>query len=266
MKKKQIFLLCIALLLLIGVIWLIWGNVTVGLITYSVTEDNLPPAFDGYRIAHVSDLHNSSLWKQTIARLKEAEPDIICITGDIIDCKKTDVKIALSFAEEAVKIAPCYYITGNHEINVSGKIREELLNGLEDLGVTVLNDEEVVLHHNEAQIALAGHKWGKGDYVGELTDFDGYRILLSHRPECFTDYVAGEYDLVLAGHAHGGQFRLPFVGGLYAPGQGILPDYDSGIHREGRTDMVVSRGIGNSSFPIRFNNRPEVILLILECQ
>ena len=102
--------------------------------------------------------------------------------------------------------------------------------------------------------------------MGELTDFDGYRILLSHRPECFTDYVAGEYDLVLAGHAHGGQFRLPFVGGLYAPGQGILPDYDSGLYREGRTDMVVSRGIGNSSFPIRFNNRPEVILLILECQ
>ena len=234
--------------------------------TITVTEDNLPSAFNGYRIAHVSDLHNSWLWEQAIDQLEKAKPDIICITGDLIDCKKTNVEIVLSFAAEAVKMAPCYYITGNHEINVSQEVRNELLGGLENLGITVLNDEEVILEKDGAKFSLVGHKWGKGDYVGELSNFDGYRILLSHRPECFEDYMAAEYDLVLTGHAHGGQFRLPFVGGLYAPGQGILPDYDSGLYSEGRTDMVVSRGIGNSGFPIRFNNRPEVILLILECQ
>jgi predicted MPP superfamily phosphohydrolase len=266
MKKKHIVLLSFAAVLLVGILWLVWGNVTVGLTTMTVTEENLPSAFNGYRIAHVSDLHNSWLWERTIERLKEAKPDIICITGDMIDCRKTNVETALSFATEAVKIAPCYYITGNHEINVFQEKREELLTGLENAGVTVLNDEEVILEKNGTQIALVGHRWGKGDYVGALSDFDGYRILLSHRPECFDDYVAGKYDLVLTGHAHGGQVRLPLIGGLYAPGQGVFPNYDSGLFTEGRTDMVVSCGIGNSGFPIRFNNRPEVILLILECQ
>lgn len=263
MRKKHIVLPLMALLLVASIIWLVWGNVTVGLTTIAVTECNLPSSFDGYRIAHVSDLHNSHLWEKTIIRLKEAEPDIICITGDLIDCRKTDLDVALSFAAEAVKIAPCYYITGNHEINVSEGIRTSLLNGLEALGVSVLSDETVMLTVQQEQVALVGHKWGTSDAVRELSDFDGYRILLSHRPEHFSDYAAGEYDLVLAGHAHGGQFRLPFIGGLFAPGQGVFPQLDSGLYCRGDTDMIVSRGIGNSSFPIRFNNRPEVILIVL---
>lgn len=264
MKKTHKILAVVAAVLAACLIWVIWGNVTVGLTVITVTEAELPAMFDGYRIAHVSDLHNSKLWKQAIVRLQRAKPDIICITGDIIDCKKTDIDEALAFVAEAVKLAPCYYVTGNHEINVSKQVREQLLNGLTSLGVTVLSDETVLLQKEQEQIALVGHKWGNADNVGALTDFAGYRILLSHRPECFADYTQGEYDLVLSGHAHGGQFRLPFVGGLYAPGQGILPEYDSGLYSHGKTDMIVSRGIGNSSFPIRFNNRPEVILIILK--
>ena len=95
---------------------------------------------------------------------------------------------------------------------------------------------------------------------------DNYTILLAHRPDFFDEYVKSGSDLVLSGHAHGGQFRLPFVGGLYAPGQGFLPEYDSGIYTEGSTSMIVSRGIGNSAFPIRFNNRPEIILVELKCK
>ena len=110
---------------------------------------------------------------------------------------------------------------------------------------------------------MIGHDCDSGKDVGKLSDYAGYRIILSHRPEHFKKYVAAGYDLVLSGHAHGGQFRLPVIGGLYAPGQGILPEYDSGVYTDGRTDMVVSRGIGNSGFPIRFNNNPEVILLTI---
>ena len=264
MKKKHIILLAMVLLLA-AVVWLIWGNVTVGLTVMLVEESNLPTEFDGYRIAHVSDLHNSRLWEKAIFRLKEAEPDIICITGDVIDCNKTDVQTALEFAAEAIKIAPCYYVTGNHENKVTEEVRNQLLDGLEALGITVLSDEEVILEKDGMQIALVGNKWGDDVAVGELSCFVGYRILLSHRPECFADYAAAGYDLVLCGHAHGGQVRLPLVGGLYAPGQGRFPEYDSGIFTDDRTDMVVSRGIGNSSFPIRFNNRPEVILVQLKC-
>ncbi len=265
MKNKHIILLSIAVILLAGILWLIWGNVTVGLTTITVTEDNLPSAFDGYRIVHVSDLHNSWLWEQTIERLKEAKPDIICITGDLVDSRRTDVETALSFAAEAVNIAPCYYVTGNHEARLSDDVYTQLIDGLIASGVTLLMDSEVLLYRTGETISLTGHSWGNTDNIGVLANHDGYKILLSHHPEDFSNYVAGEYDLVLTGHAHGGQFRLPFIGGLYAPGQGILPDYDSGVYSEGKTDMVVSRGIGNSGFPIRFNNRPEVILIELKC-
>lgn len=266
MKKKRIILSVLAAVLVIAVLWVIWGNVTVGLNTFTVTESNLPSEFNGYRIAHVSDLHNSWLWEQTVAKLKKAQPDIICITGDLVDAHRTDISVALSFAAEVVKIAPCYYITGNHETALTMAEFAELTEGLTALGVTVLDDEEVFLTKGDAAISLVGHSWGPTDRVGELTDFDGYRILLSHDPdpEEFANYVAAEYDLVLCGHLHGGQFRIPFVGGLYVPSQGLFPVNDAGLYTEGRTDMMVSRGIGNSTFPVRLNNRPEVVLIILE--
>ena len=113
----------------------------------------------------------------------------------------------------------------------------------------------------------------KGDMFGEipamvdtklqglLEDKDDYTILLSHRPELFETYVNCGVDLVFSGHAHGGQFRLPFIGGLVAPNQGLFPQYDSGLYTKGDTNMIVSRGLGNSIIPIRFNNRPEIVLL-----
>ena len=88
----------------------------------------------------------------------------------------------------------------------------------------------------------------------------GYTILLSHRPELFDVYAASQIDLVFSGHAHGGQFRLPWIGGLVAPNQGLFPQYDAGLYTSGNTQMFVSRGIGNSIIPLRFNNRPEIVL------
>lgn len=96
-----------------------------------------------------------------------------------------------------------------------------------------------------------------------LEQESSYSILLSHRPELFETYVACGVDLILSGHAHGGQFRLPFVGGLIAPDQGLFPKYDAGLYTDGNTNMIVSRGLGNSIIPIRFNNRPEIVLINL---
>ena len=90
-----------------------------------------------------------------------------------------------------------------------------------------------------------------------------YKILLSHRPEVFDTYVEKKMNLVLCGHAHGGQFRLPLIGGMIAPNQGLFPKYDGGIYEKESTTMVVSRGIGNSIIPVRFNNRPEVVMIVL---
>jgi predicted MPP superfamily phosphohydrolase len=102
--------------------------------------------------------------------------------------------------------------------------------------------------------------------LDELISEEEFTLLLSHRPEMFDTYVEKDVDLVFSGHAHGGQFRIPFVGGVFAPNQGLFPKYDSGIYSEGNTTMVVSRGIGNSAFPFRINNRPEVILVELDTE
>ncbi len=264
MKRKQIIWTVLAVVFVILTVWTVWGNTTVGLTEITVTENNLPSAFDGFRIAQVSDLHASRLWEKTIDRLKEAEPNIIVITGDLVD-SEDDVDLALQFIQEAVQIADCFYITGNHEHNLPEETYQRLADGMLQWGVVIVHDREIKVHRDGAYISLVGHSWGETDNVGDLTRFDGYRILLSHQPEGFDDYVAGEYDLVFTGHAHGGQFRLPFIGGLYAPGQGAFPEYDSGVYSQGRTDMIVSRGIGNSGFPIRFNNRPEVIVVEIKC-
>lgn len=264
MKKYWKLAVLVGLIALI--LWVLWANTALEMNTIVLQEEKLPQGFDGFRIAHISDFHSAAVMTDAVIdKLESANPDIICITGDLISSGDKTVKTALKLAEKAAKIAPCYFVTGNHENMVSKELFTVLLEGLKDNGVILLADEQVILDKGDAQIALVGHFWGDTHAVGEISDFDGYRVLLSHHPEAINDYASAGYELVLTGHAHGGQFRLPFVGGLYAPGQGFLPEYDAGVFSQECTDMVVSRGIGNSTIPLRFNNRPEVILIELKC-
>ena len=278
-KKKTICILSGILLILI--VWTAWGNAALELNTYTISSRGLPDAFDGYRIAQVSDLHNAEFGdgnQRLLDMLREAEPDMIAITGDLIDSRKTNIAVALAFAEEAVRIAPCYYVSGNHEARVPEY--RELKAGLEAAGVTVLDDARAEIEISGKSITIIGVNDPSflADYLtsdaavmdrklSELSSEDAsFTILLSHRPELFDTYAAHEMDLVLTGHAHGGQFRLPLIGGLIAPNQGLFPKYDDGLYSEGNTNMIVSRGLGNSIIPFRFNNRPEVVLIELKSQ
>ena len=281
-RKKFIFLAVMAAVLVALVIWIAWGNTALELNTYTVSSSKLPQSFDGYRIAHVSDLHNAEMGKDNetlLTMLRDADPDIIAITGDLIDSRNTDIEVALQFVREAVKIAPCYYVTGNHEARVSEY--GELKAGMEAAGVTVLEDVRTEISMEGETITLIGvndpsyqtdYLFGDSETVmntklEELhSEKDGFTILLSHRPELFDTYADHGMDLVLSGHAHGGQFRLPFIGGLVAPNQGLFPEYDAGIYKEDNTNMLVSRGVGNSILPFRINNRPEVILIELQAK
>ena len=281
-KKKFIFLAVAAAVLVALVIWIAWGNTALELNTYTVSSAKLPQSFDGYRIAHVSDLHNAEMGKDNeklLTILRGADPDMIAITGDLIDSRSTNVEIALNFIREAVKIAPCYYVTGNHEARVNEY--GELKAGMEAAGVTVLEDAKFKISIDGETIMLIGindpsyqtdYLFGDAQTVVDTkltelhSDSDGYTILLSHRPELFDSYADHGIDLVLGGHAHGGQFRLPFIGGLVAPNQGLFPEYDAGIYTDGNTNMLVSRGVGNSILPFRINNRPEVILIELQAE
>lgn len=279
-KKRIITIAVVAAVLLALIIWTAWGNTALELNRYTISSDRLPKAFDGYRIAHVSDLHNTEMGKDNeklLTMLREADPDIIAITGDIIDSRNTDIDIALQFTRTAMEIAPCYYVTGNHEARLSEF--DKLKEGMIELGVAVLEDGRINLEQSGETISLLGvsdpsfqtdYLFGDSETVmqsklHEITnEEDTYTILLSHRPELFEVYTESKVDLVLSGHAHGGQFRIPFVGGLVAPNQGLFPKYDAGIYTEENTNMIVSKGIGNSILPFRFNNRPEVILIELE--
>lgn len=268
MKKRKLIMLSVLGILLVSLlIWAIWENKALELNTITVKESNLPKSFDGFRIAHVSDLHSAEMGQgneKLLSMLREAKPDIIAITGDLMDRRDKDPAIALSFAAEAAKIAPTYYVTGNHEVRLEESLYIRLMDGLRSAGVIVLEDEERIISRNGEAISIAGHKWGETDKVGDISNFDGYTVLLSHQPEDFSNYVSGGYDLVLSGHVHGGQFRLPYLGGLFTPGQGFFPKYDAGLYSENNTDMIISRGIGNSTFPLRFNNPPEVVLVVLK--
>ena len=281
-KKKFIFLAVAAAVLVALVIWIAWGNTALELNTYTISSSRLPESFDGYRIVHVSDLHNAKMGEDNeklLTMLREADPDMIAITGDLIDSRNTNVEIALQFAQEAMKIAPCYYVSGNHEARVNEY--DELKAEMEAAGVTVLEDAQTQISLEGQTITLIGvndpsyqtdYLFGDAETVMDTkleelhADNDGFTILLSHRPELFDIYEDHGMDLVLSGHAHGGQFRLPFVGGLVAPNQGLFPKYDAGLYTEENTNMIVSRGIGNSILPFRFNNRPEVILIELQAK
>lgn len=268
--KKRFFLTC-AVLLLLAVLWVIRDNTALEVNEFTLTCVGLPDSFHGFRIAQVSDLHNDEFGADNetlLTMLRDARPDIIVITGDLLDSYDTNADIALHFASEAAKIAPCYYVTGNHEARIGAY--SALRSEMEAAGVTVLSNQAATLERSGGAITLLGvddlnfQSAPLSEVLAALVPDMGYTVLLSHRPELFDTYAAAGVDLVFSGHAHGGQFRLPFVGGLFAPGQGIFPEYDSGLYSQGRTTMVVSRGIGNSAFPFRFNNPPEIILVELQ--
>ena len=275
----KIILPIIVAIILVLVVWIRWGNTALEINEYKIVSNSVPQNFDGFRIAQVSDLHNAEFGEgnsKLLELLSQTEPDIIVLTGDLIDSRNTDIGIALAFAREAMKIAPVYFVSGNHEARVSEY--EDLKMGLAEAGVIVLENQKVEITREGESITLMGiddpsfqesYLFGDAEGVTKQAieslqrESDGYTILLSHRPELFDLYVDTEMDLVFSGHAHGGQFRLPFIGGLVAPNQGFFPKYDAGLFSEENTTMIVSRGVGNSIVPLRFNNRPEIIVVML---
>ena len=279
MSKKQIILTVVITVLVSLLIWTVWGNTALEIYEFQVSIDQIPESFSGFRIAQISDLHNAEFGENNsklIELLSQSDPDIIVLTGDLIDSRQTDIDVALAFGQEAMKIAPVYYVSGNHEARV--REYEDLKMGLLEAGVTVLENQKVQITREGENITLMGiddpsfwedYLFGDSASVARQAiedlqnESDGYTILLSHRPELFDVYVDTGMDLVFSGHAHGGQFRLPFIGGLVAPNQGFFPEYDAGLFSEVNTTMIVSRGVGNSIIPLRFNNRPEIVVVEL---
>lgn len=286
-RKKRIIIVLSVLagLIIMATVVIAWGNKALVTTKINVTSVDIPQSFDGFRIVQISDLHNAEFGKNNhrlIEDIKEADPDIIVMTGDIIDANRTDIEIALDFSQKMVQIAPTYFVTGNHEAGIGDDYFSMKIH-LEEFGVKILDQSHDIIEINGEKICIAGindlgffvtGKYDEQDLINftdalsEVLDKteDCYTVLLSHRSDLFEQYVEAGVDLVFTGHAHGGQIRIPFVGGVYSPGQGMFPEYDSGIYKKDNTQMIVSRGLGNSRFPFRVNNRPEIILAVLNSE
>ncbi len=278
-KKKFIYTLATVVVLLIINYYI---NKNIEITNKVVVNNKLPNAFNGFTVVQISDFHNANFGENNsmlINKINSLEQvDIIVITGDLIDSRHTDVNISIDLVKELTKIAPTYYITGNHEF----RIPEEyaiLEKAMVENGVNVLKNSSVLVEMDNEFIQIIGvddYNFFAGsetevdkkvvlelqEKITTLNNKDLFSILLSHKPEFLNNYSESGVDLVFSGHTHGGQVKLPFIGGVLAPSEGFFPyfDGDEYVYESGETDMFISRGIGNSLFPIRINNRPEIIV------
>lgn len=261
--------------------------------------DREPVSPGHFRILQVSDLQSEYFGEGQLELLslsQELAPDLILLTGDLLDRSHTDYRAACRAASGFAAQAPVYYIAGNHEADLRKAEWNDFQSVLKETGIHVLLDkaEENVLETPGGSLKInliglseytvfrsRGQVYGTGkktpayffipqmiekkiDELRETLSGDGLTILLAHEPQYFTCYCRPGIDLIFSGHAHGGQFRLPGGRGLFAPGQGVLPKLTSGMHRRGDAVMIVSRGLGNSSFPLRLHNRPELVVSDIE--
>ena len=273
-KSAIILLIVIALLLFCN-----FQNKHLETTHYTYEAEQLGVDLDGYRIVQISDLHNAKFGKNNqklVDMIRECDPDMIVLTGDLVDSNHTNVDRAVQFVNEIVKICPVYYVTGNHEYWLEKFEYDELMDGLIGAGVVILDDQVVEISRGDAKFRLVGlddKSLADGTLRTLLNNAQNvahkdsekkeFTVVLVHEPQYFARYAGTCVDLVLSGHAHGGQFRLPFVGGIVAPDQGFLPEYTAGEYYMNGTEMIVSRGLGNSVIPVRLFNFPEIVCVDL---
>lgn len=279
MKRKRWLWLVVAIVILLATsAWIIWENHSPMLTKITVACANTPQELVGFRIAHISDFHNTDYpddGQSMIEMIRNEQPHMIAITGDLIDSYNTNCERSLNFTRRLVEIAPVYYVTGNHE----GRLEEEYPDFEKELikqGVHVLRNRQELVKHNGYSFRIIGidDPRNAADKSAEeealllhyISQFEvetaPFSLMLSHRPEGFDAYCDTKMDLVLTGHNHGGIIRIPFLGGIYAEGK-LFPEHDSGLFTRDQTVMFVHRGSGNNSVTFRVNNRPEIVLLTL---
>lgn len=300
LKTFFFFLVVLAFLLLGNYV----ANQRVFVTYYEIEDDEIPVVFDGYRIVQVTDVHSIRNEEQAdllYATIVGENPDAIVLTGDLVDSKyytqeQNNVEEGLSdkmpgqdtvdFIARLTEHYQVYFVYGNHEMVLLDDVENNSFKrAMEDIGVIFLNNTGVKISKDDESIYLMGIQDPATLYKDEnyeeynthserinammanimaLRDEELYTVVLSHRPEYFEEYVKYDADLYLTGHAHGGQVRLPLIGGIYAPGQGFFPEYTNGLLVEGDTSMIIGRGIGNSVEIPRIFNPPEINTIILK--
>ena len=271
-RRKTAVLLVLTALLAAG--FLLWGNCSLQTTETALVSPALPPAFDGLRIVELADLHCRVFGRgsrRLLAAVRRAEPDLICIDGDLFD-EHTDLAMLPPLLRGLCAIAPVYYVTGNHEWRVPGL--RGILAQMRACGVTVLQDDWRVLRRGEDALIVAGtddpcgpaERKTPAELIADIRAEAGeaaFLLLLAHRNDQLPQWSALGVQAVLAGHCHGGVVRLPFVGGLFGTDRRLFPAWDAGLYRQGETALYVSRGLGYTNVHFRLFNRPEVAVIVL---
>lgn len=271
-RRKTAVLLVLTALLAAG--FLLWGNCSLQTTETALVSPALPPAFDGLRIVELADLHGRVFGRgsrRLLAAVRRAEPDLICIDGDLFD-EHTDLTMLPPLLRGLCAIAPVYYVTGNHEWRVPGL--RGILAQMRACGVTVLQDDWRVLRRGEDALIVAGtddpcgpaERKTPAELIADIRAEAGeaaFLLLLAHRNDQLPQWSALGVQAVLAGHCHGGVVRLPFVGGLFGTDRRLFPAWDAGLYRQGETALYVSRGLGYTNVHFRLFNRPEVAVIVL---
>lgn len=270
--KKHFYLL---ITVLVACYALYWGNNCIDVTHYNVKSNKLTDNSSSIKIVHLSDLHNKWFGKdqsRLCEIIEDEAPDLIVITGDLIDSRRTKFEPAISLLEHAVAIAPTYYVTGNHDVAINNY--SDFLQMVQGTGTTYLDNKSLAIEHEGAFINLHGVDdsiltgytafYKNLEALSTAMDTEQLNILLVHKPRFLETYAALNYDYIFSGHAHGGQIRLPGIGGILSPGQGFLPKFSEGLIEQDGSHLIVSRGLGNSLFPFRILNNPEVIVLTIQ--
>lgn len=284
MKKKLILLVVI----LIVILFILNSFKKVDVTSYTISNKKISKEFNDFKIVQLSDFHSSGYKDTTeiiISKVKEIKPDIIVMTGDMVNWRTKDTDELKKLLNSLADLCPMYYVTGNHEQLSEGLITgkyQNILDLLDELNITFLRNEYVEIERNGEIINLYGmdipldsktakypSNWQlENDYVERnlpQIDSSKFNILLSHNPVYLKQYSKWGADLVLSGHMHGGIIRIPIIGvGILSAEKSLFPKYDDGKFNKGDTTMIVNRGIGTSSFDLRVFNNPEISVITLE--
>ena len=244
-----------------------------------------------FKIVQLSDLHSREFRndnKKIIDYIEKEKPDIIVMTGDMINAKNGDIAYLEKFINSLKEICKIYYVMGNREFRYNEEEFNKLVNMLEKNSIKVLNNNSDTIKIAGSEINIYGLNYNnrniekyyefrrgsmynkKYEIINKLEDvFTGvdknkYNILLTHSPNAFKKYASFGFDLIISGHIHGGVIRLPFAGGLLSPNATFFPKYDAGLFFEEGSVMCVSRGMGYGSLPFRILNNPEIVVINLK--
>ncbi len=266
-SKRKKFYIVLSILAVILIISLVFSNTYIDVENITFKNKDIPESFDGAKIVLLSDYHNQgeNFGDRVTEIIKDANPDYIFLTGDIVDRIKTDVGKSESFLKKVSEIAPCYLVWGNHDKSVPQEEFNRLKSSAESYGITILDGTTIRLQKGDEFISLTGNYYYY-DYPPCDADFN---IWLNHFPENFepiaeqTKKDGNQMDLMFSGHAHGGLIRLPFVGGVIGH-NGLFPDYTSGLYEYDNSYMIVSRGLGNSGNLPRLYSTFHIVICELE--